>query len=294
MSISGKAMGYRRRAKIVGPDAISRTRHEAARRGSPKNPHMNPRALLRWLPLALLAAGSIWVFASGSHRVVGLDRLLESRARLQASVAEDPVRAMATAWTVYVACVVVSIPASVFLSMVFGFLFGIVAGASLAVAAATTGAVVVFTIGRWAAAGLLTRRAGPRLAGLAEGFRRDAFGYVVTLRLLPIFPFAVTNLAPAVFGVPLRTFALATLVGLIPGAFVYAATGAAIEDVVASHEAARAACLAASGNACDDALSLASLATPRALVGLGALAAFAVVSIALRHWFVRRRRLDEA
>ena len=251
------------------------------------------RAGLRWIPLVLLLAVSLAVLASGASRFVGLDQLLASRAWLASSVAENPSRAMAVAWLAYVACVVVSIPASVILTVIFGFLFGMSAGACLAVAAATTGAVIVFSIGRWAAADLLARRAGPRLSGLADGFRRDAFGYIVVLRLLPVFPFWLTNIAPAAFGVRLRAFALATLIGLTPGAFVYAATGAAMEDVVAAHEAARAACIAG-GGACDDALSFTAFVTPKTLAGLGALAAFALASIALRHWFLRRQRIREA
>lgn len=252
------------------------------------------RTALRWAPLGLLVAASFVLLASGVHRFASLDQLLASRAWLAAAVAENPARAMATAWLVYVTCVVVSIPASLFLTMMCGFLFGMVTGAAIAVAAATAGAVIVFSIGRWAAADLLARRAGPRLSGLADGFRRDAFGYVAVLRLLPVFPFWLTNLAPAVFGVRLRTFALATLIGLTPGALVYAATGAAMDDVVAAHQAAKAACLAASGVTCDDALSFTAFVTPKTMAGLAALAAFALASVALRHWFVRRQRIRDA
>lgn len=252
------------------------------------------RASLRWAPLTVLLATSIVLLASGASHFVSLDQILASRAWLAAEVAENPARAMATAWLVYVACVVVSIPASLILTMVCGFLFGMIAGACLAITAATTGAVIVFSIGRWAAADLLARRAGPRLSSLADGFRRDAFGYVIVLRLLPVFPFWLTNLAPALFGVGLTTFALATLIGLTPGAFVYAATGAAMEDVVAAHQAAKEACLAAAAGGCDDALPLTAFVTPKTLAGLGALAAFALASMALRHWFVRRQRVRHA
>ncbi|MBX9930704.1 MAG: VTT domain-containing protein [Methylobacterium sp.] len=248
------------------------------------------RDWLRWLPLVLLVSLSIAAVASGAYQYLTLDRLLDSRTFLAAAVEADPAKAMLAAWLVYVACVVASIPASVFLTILCGFLFGIGAGAAVAVAAATTGAVIVFSIGRWAAADILLRKAGPRLAGLAEGFRRDAFGYVIVLRLLPIFPFWITNLAPAIFGVRLPTFALATFVGLIPGAFAYAATGSAIEDVVASHQAAKAACIEAAVNDCENALALTAFLTPRTMIGLGALAVFALASVALRHWFVRRRR----
>ena len=151
-----------------------------------------------------------------------------------------------------------------------------------------TGHGFVFTIGRGPASELLLRRAGPRLAGLAAGFRADAFGYIAFLRLLPIFPFWMTNLAPAAFGVKRSTFVLATLFGLLPGVFVYASTGAAIEDVVLAHESAKAACLAAGGLDCDNALTLRALVTPKMMAGLAALAAFALLSVFLRRRFQRR------
>ncbi len=255
-------------------------------------PRSRLKRALRWCPLALLCLVSLAVVVSGAARLLDLDRLLASRAWLNALVAEDRFRAMVVAYLVYVGAVVVSVPASLFLTMLCGFLFGIVPGALVAVAAASTGAAIVFSVGRWAAQDLLLRRAGPRLAGFAAGFRDDAFGYVAFLRLLPLFPFWLTNLAPAAFGVRLRTFVLATLVGLTPGAFVYAATGAAIEDVVAVHEAAKAACLAAGGPDCDNALTLRALVTPKMALGLGGLAGFALVSVLLRRRFARKRQKD--
>ncbi|MFD0934472.1 TVP38/TMEM64 family protein [Methylobacterium trifolii] len=246
------------------------------------------RRALRWLPLALLLALSLAVLVSGVSHLLSLDRLLASRAWLRDFVDADRPRALVLAYLIYVGAVVVSVPASLILTMVCGFLFGIVTGALVAVCAATTGAAIVFAIGRGPAADLLRRVAGPRLSALAEGFRRDAFGYIAFLRLLPLFPFWMTNLGPAAFGVPLRTFVTATALGLLPGAFVYAATGAGIEDVVAAHESAKAACLAAAEFGCDNALTLRALITPKMLLGLGALAAFALLSVALRRRFARR------
>lgn len=247
------------------------------------------RQNLRWLPIAALVAVSLGILVSGAARLLDLDTLLTSRAWLSEAVARNPAGAMAMAALAYVGAVVVSVPASLFLTVLCGFLFGIVPGALIAVASASTGAAIVFSLGRGPASDLLRRRAGPRLAGLAEGFRRDAFGYIAFLRLLPIFPFWLTNLAPAAFGVPLRTFLLATVLGLSPGALVYATTGAAIEDVVATHEAAKAACALGDGDRCGQALTLRSLITPTMLAGLGALAAFALLSVVLRRRLARQR-----
>ena len=273
------------------------TRPPPSAESTPESPAARPtrmRRVLRWLPLLLLVGASLAVLVSGASHLLSLDRLLESRAWLIAWVAEDRFRAMVVAYLVYVSAVVVSVPASLFLTMLCGFLFGIVPGALIALASATTGAAIVFTIGRGAAADLLLRRAGPRLAGLAAGFRADAFGYIAFLRLLPIFPFWMTNLAPAAFGVKRSTFVLATLVGLLPGVFIYASTGAAIEDVVLAHESAKAACLAADGLDCENALTLRTLVTPKMVAGLGALAAFALLSVFLRRRFQRRSRAEAA
>lgn len=247
------------------------------------------RRILQWLPVAALVAISLGVLVSGVPHLLSLDRLLSYRAWLIEAVAEDRPRSIAIACLIYVGCVIVSVPASLVLTILCGFLFGITTGAGIALFSATTGAAIVFSIGRGPVSDLLLNKAGPRLARLAAGFRDDAFGYILVLRLLPLFPFWMTNLAPAAFGVPLRTFVLATFLGLAPGAFVYAAAGSAIEDVVAANEAAKAACLATGATACDEALSLRSLVTVKTIAGLGSLAAFALLSIGLRRRFARRR-----
>lgn len=248
------------------------------------------RRVLRWLPILGLVALSLAILASGASHLLGLDRLLSYRTWLTEAVAADRPLAIVVAGLIYIGCVIVSVPASLVLTILCGFLFGIVPGACIALVSATTGAAIVFSIGRGPASDLLRSRAGPRLARLAAGFREDAFGFILVLRLLPIFPFWMTNLAPAAFGVRLRTFVLATFLGLAPGAFVYAAAGSAVEDVVAANEAAKAVCRARGEIPCDEALSLRSLVTVKTASGLGALAAFALFSIGLRRWFARRRR----
>ncbi len=170
----------------------------------------------RWLPLVLLLGISGVVLVSGAAQLLSLDRLLASRAWLRGYVEADYARALVSAYCLYVGAVVVSVPATLILTMICGFLFGIVPGALTALCAATTGAAIVFAIGRGPGADLLRRMGGTRLAALAEGFRRDAFGYIAVLRLLPLFPFWMTNLAPAAFGVKMRVFVLATFLGSYP------------------------------------------------------------------------------
>ena len=239
------------------------------------------KRLRRWLPLVLLLGISAVVLVSGVAQLLSLDRLLASRAWLHGFVEAGYGRALVVAYLVYVASVVVSVPATLILTMICGFLFGIVPGALTAVCAATTGAAIVFAIGKGPGADLLRRVGGTRLAAFTEGFRRDAFGYIVVMRLLPLFPFWMTNLAPVACGVKMRVFVLATFLGLLPGALVYATTGAGIDDVVAAHETAKAACLASGVVGCGDALTLRALITPKMVAGLAMLAVFALGSVFL-------------
>ena len=172
---------------------------------------------------------------------------------------------------VYAGSVSLFIPGATVLTIAGGFLFGMVTATVLTIIGATLGAVGVFMIARSALGEPLRARAGPWLARMAEGFRADGFNYLLVLRLVPLFPFFVVNVAPAFLGVSLRTFALATFVGIIPSTFVIASVGAGIGSVLDS----------------DQELSLAGLLTPEIVIALVGLAALALVPVGYRR--LRRR-----
>ena len=115
-----------------------------------------------------------------------------------------------------------------------GFLFGTVSATIYVVVAATAGATAIFLAARHAFADYVDARAGPRVRAMEEGFRDNALSYLLVLRLVPIFPFWLVNLASALLGVPVRTFVVGTLVGIIPGSFVYAMLGAGLAGVIAA------------------------------------------------------------
>lgn len=241
-----------------------------------------PRSPWRFLPLAVLILATAAVFATGAHRYLGLGSLIAHRDRLQAFVDANAVEAVALYMLVYVACVALSIPSSVFLTILGGFLFGWLVGVAAAVVSATIGAVVVFSIARTSIGDILLRKAGPRLQGLARGFRQDAFSYLLFLRFLPVFPFWLTNLSAAVFGVRLRTFALATVIGIVPGTCAFAVAGVGLDSVIAAQRAAYEACLAAGGGGCGFDIDLAALITPQLVLALAALGAASLVPVLLK------------
>ncbi len=185
----------------------------------------------RLWPLALLLAALALAYATGLHRWLSFEALAEHRAALLDRVAARPVPAGAAFVLAYVAVAAFSLPGGAVMSLAGGFLFGAVAGAALVVAGATVGACLLFLAARHALADTLAARGGPLLDKLREELRRDGFFYLLSVRLLPVVPFWLANLAPALAGMPFRSYALATLIGIIPGSAVYASIGAGLGAV---------------------------------------------------------------
>jgi len=186
----------------------------------------------RLLPLIVILAVLALAYAMGWHQALSWEALGARRASLQQAVADQPVLAALAYVGIYAAAVAVSIPGAVVITVSGGLLFGTVLGTVLAVAGAGIGAVLLFLAARSALGPLLATRAGPLLDRLRPGLERDGFNYVLALRLIPVVPFWLVNLAPALVGMRLAPFALATLIGIIPGAAVFASVGAGIGHVL--------------------------------------------------------------
>lgn len=189
-------------------------------------------SLLRLVPVAVILAGLAAAYGLGLQHYLSLQVLATQRDRLMEIVAANTGAAALIFFCVYVVAVACSFPAASILTIVGGFLFGWLAGATLTIVAATLGATMLFLAARFACGNLLRRRAGPWLSRFAAGFRENAFGYLLVLRLAPIFPFFVVNIAPAFFEVGVRSFIAATFLGIIPGTIAYAYLGAGLDSVI--------------------------------------------------------------
>jgi len=185
----------------------------------------------RLIPLGLLVAAGITFVAVGGHHYLTFAALAENRDWLSSLVQRWGFVAAFLYIAVYALLVALSVPGSAVLTIAGGFLFGTWLGTLCAVLGATLGATGIFLATR-AGLGGLARRAGPLVGKLEAGFRADAFNYLLVLRLVFIFPFWLVNLVPALAGVRLATFILATFLGIIPGAFVYASLGNGLGNVV--------------------------------------------------------------
>jgi len=182
----------------------------------------------RFIPLLILVLGLVAFFASGLQHQLTLASLKAHRDELQAWVHAHPFLAPLLYGAVYAAAVAVSIPASWMFTVTSGFLFGLYEGTAVAMLSATTGATVIFLSTRTALADILERHAGPAVKKLEAGFRENAFNYLFALRLMPVVPFALINLAAGLLGVNLRTFVIATLIGIIPACAIYVGIGSGL------------------------------------------------------------------
>lgn len=177
------------------------------------------------LPVSILIAGLVLAWASGILDYLSFDTLRENRDILQAFVANNPVSSIAVFMVTYAIAVALSLPVGSLLTILGGFLFGTGFGTTYVVIAATIGATVVYLAARYAFYDLMHAKAGNAIRKMETGFAENAFSYLMVLRLVPLFPFWLVNLVPALLGVKFRSFVMGTAIGIIPGTFVYVSIG---------------------------------------------------------------------
>jgi uncharacterized membrane protein YdjX (TVP38/TMEM64 family) len=232
------------------------------------------------LPLALLLAGLAALWAFGLQRELSWPSLARHQADLLALVATRPIAAAAAYVALYTIVVACSVPEAALVTVAGGLLFGTVAGTALAVVGASIGAVILFLAARYAFADLFAARAAPLMERIRPRLERDGFLYLLAIRLVPIFPFWLINLACAACGMRLLPFAAATIIGIIPGTAVFAAIGTGLGAVLAKGQTP----------------NLTVIFAPRILLPLLGLAALTLLPVAWRAWqgsAARRRAGDK-
>lgn len=229
-------------------------------------------SIRRLVPLGLLAVCVVAFFAFGLDAYLTFDALRENRQLLTRFVADNAVLASLSYLLVYTTAIALSVPGGAVLTITGGFLFGTLLGTIYVVIAATLGATVLFLIAKSALGDPLRARAGPFLKRMEAGFQENALSYLLVLRLIPLFPFFVVNLVPAFLGVRLRTYVLGTMIGIIPGSFVYASVGAGLGSVFDRAED----------------FSAGSVLTPEIVLALVGLAALALLPVGYRKLKGRR------
>jgi uncharacterized membrane protein YdjX (TVP38/TMEM64 family) len=138
----------------------------------------------------------------------------------------------------YIIQTALSLPGAAVLSLAAGAVFGAVLGTIYVNIGATLGATAAFVVARYLFHDMIQNKFGPRLEKINRELATRGFNYLLFLRLVPVFPFFLINLGAGLTGMPLRTFFFGTMVGIIPGSFVYCNAGASLAMIDSMSEIA--------------------------------------------------------
>jgi uncharacterized membrane protein YdjX (TVP38/TMEM64 family) len=184
----------------------------------------------KYIPLVFI---SFFAFALAilGGKYLSLNDFIQYKQVILDFTARNYVLSLAAFFTLYTLAVAFSFPGALFLTLIGGFLFGTLIGGVTIILAATLGATLLFLTARYFSARFLPKLEG-KLDAFQQGFSENAFNYLLFLRLTPLFPFWLVNLAPAFLKVTTKTYMLATLIGIAPGTFIFASLGAGAGDII--------------------------------------------------------------
>ncbi|MDX8388402.1 MAG: TVP38/TMEM64 family protein [Ghiorsea sp.] len=226
--------------------------------------------LKKSIPLIVIIGLTALFFSLGLHEYLSFDQLKEHRLFLNDWVTTQPIIAALSFILAYTVVVALSLPGGALMTLTGGFLFGAVIGGLYTVVGATLGATAIFLIAKTSLGDALMAKAGNHIKSMQKGFSENELSYMFVLRLVPLFPFFIVNLAPAFLGVSLRSYVIATFFGIMPATFVFSLAGSGLGKVFEQGET----------------FSMAGILTPEmigALVGLGLLSLVPVIYKKIKH-----------
>lgn len=186
---------------------------------------MSPSTMKKIVLIVLFAAIVVIVKTYQLENYLTLEYVKASQAKFAGLYAEHPVAVIAAYMGIYIAVVSLSIPGAVPMTLAGGALFGFLSGTIAVSFASTAGATIACAASRFLLRDWVQKKFGDKLGALNEGLRRDGAFYLLSMRLNPLFPFSAINLGMGLTKMPLRTFYLASQVGMLPGTMVYVNAG---------------------------------------------------------------------
>lgn len=187
---------------------------------------------VRKIIIIIIAAVAVGIFYwFDLHSMLTLENLKTKRQLLQEYHTTHRVAMVAGYIALYILQTALSLPGALIFTLAAGAVFGVAAGTLYAVTASLLGATTAFLLTRYLLHDSVMRKFGDRLAGINRELEARGFNYLLFLRLIPVFPFFLINLAAGLTSIPLRTFFLATLIGIIPGGFVFVNAGSALAEI---------------------------------------------------------------
>ncbi|MBL1241659.1 MAG: TVP38/TMEM64 family protein [OCS116 cluster bacterium] len=233
----------------------------------------------KFLPLIIFAGIFATIWATGLHQYVSFQKIAEYQSDLESYVDANFIYALLIFVGIYIAATAFSLPGASILSLLGGLLFGGIIGGFAIVVAATLGAISLFLIASTSFGDILRQKAGKWMEKIAAEFNDGAASYLLFLRLVPLFPFFVVNLAPALLGARLWTFAWTTFLGIIPATFAFTFVGEGIGSVLTSENEKYQQCLAGGADNCTFEVSATEFFSRELLIGLAVMGCVALIPI---------------
>lgn len=188
------------------------------------------------LVILLLGLGSFFYFDLESY--FSLEALQENRDDLRAYTNANYTLAVGIFVAVYILQTTFSLPGGAIMTITGGFLFGSVFGTFFVAVGATIGATIAFFAARYVFRDWIENKFGARIAPIQSGFAKNAFNYLLTLRLIPLFPFFLVNLVSGLTRMNVGTYVIGTGIGILPGSFVFAFAGQQLGSINSLREIA--------------------------------------------------------
>ncbi|TGG93676.1 MAG: pyridine nucleotide-disulfide oxidoreductase [Aphanocapsa feldmannii 277cV] len=186
---------------------------------------MDRKQINRLLLVALLLGLVAAFFGLGLQDVLTLEKLRASHQALVDWRQQSPITAALLYLVIYTMATGLLIPGAAVLTLAGGAIFGLGLGTLLTSFASSLGALLGFLVARYLLHDVVKRRFGRQLEPIEQGFKRDGVLYLLSLRLVPVFPFFVINILMALTPMRAATFYLTSQLGMLPGTLVYVNAG---------------------------------------------------------------------
>jgi len=176
-----------------------------------------------------VAIASFFYFDLGSQ--LTLANLKAQQQAFDAQYQAAPLLVIGIFFLIYVAATAASVPGALILTLAAGALFGVVAGTIIVSFASSIGATIAFLSSRYLFRDTIKARFGDRLKAIDKGVEKDGPFYLLTLRLVPIFPFFLINLLMGLTAIKARTFYIVSQIGMLLGTLVYVNAGTQLANI---------------------------------------------------------------
>lgn len=187
--------------------------------------------LKKWLMILAILVVVIAFWSSGAQDYLTLEALKTHQQGLNAWIMDNVWLAVSGYMLIYIAVTALSLPGAAIMTLAGGAFFGNVYGLAAVSIASTIGASIAFLVARFLARDTLQKKYASTVARMDRGIEKDGAFYLATLRLVPVFPFFLINIAMGLTGMKLRTYALVSWAAMLPGTFVYVNAGTQLAQI---------------------------------------------------------------